>query len=426
MATDGRLRILVCGATGLIGRALCARLEASGHEVFRGMRTPIFANDIAIDYTSDFSVEDWLPRVKGMDVVVNAVGIIVETGANRFDAIHHRAPAALFRASAEAGVTRIVQVSALGAIDGDTPYFQSKRAADDVLRQLPVSSRILYPSLVYAEDGDSARMFRTLASLPLIPVPALGDAKFQPVHVDDVVDAAMLAIASSTASASSIDVVGLHPVSYRAMLDAYRAGMQFPPARWITIPRPVMTIAARVAGFVPGSKLTTDNWRMLQYGCHADAAPMTQTLGRPPLAIDQFISRNDAPALRQHAMAAWRLPMLRAVMAMIWLATAFVTLFAYPIADSLAMLHAVGLDGTLATVALYGAVGVDAAMGMACLFYRGRGLWALQAAIVLGYSLVIAIAMPEFLWHPFGPVLKNLPILAILLILYTEQPSWNT
>ncbi|HBD35869.1 MAG TPA: NAD-dependent dehydratase, partial [Cupriavidus sp.] len=119
-------------------------------------------------------------------------------------------------------------------------------------------------------------------------------------------------------------------------------------------------------------------------------------------------------------------PMLRIVMALVWLATALVTLFAYPLADSLALLGAVGLHGTPAIVTLYAAVFVDAAMAVGCLRYPSRRLWALQAALVAGYSLIIAVALPEFLWHPFGPVLKNLSILAILFILYAEQESWNT
>jgi hypothetical protein len=165
---------------------------------------------------------------------------------------------------------------------------------------------------------------------------------------------------------------------------------------------------------------------MLQRGCHGDALPLTRLLGRQPLAIEQFISRDDAEGLRHRAIAGWRNPMLRTVMAFVWLATAWITLFAYPIADSLAMLGAVGLHGTPAIVALYGAICADAAMGVACLLYPTRRLWALQAALVVGYSLIIAIAMPQFLWHPFGPVLKNLPILAILFVLYAEQETWNT
>lgn len=426
MKEEARLRILVCGASGLVGAALCQRLTALGHEVIRGVRTPTAATDLAMDFSTDTTVEQWLPRVRGMHVVVNAVGIIVESGSNRFDALHHLAPVAMFQACVAAGVGRVVQISALGADRGDTAYFRSKHSADVTLRQLPIQWQILYPSLVYAQDGDSAAMFRTLASMPVIPVPELGGARFQPVHIDDLIEAAIATIDPATPAGQSIEVVGSSRVSLRAMLDAYRQGMQLPATRWLTIPAPAMAFAARIAQWFPMSKLTPDTWRMLRRGCHGDAAPLGHLIGRKPLAIEQFMPRTDAESLRHRAIAAWRLPMLRAVMAIVWLATAMVTLFAYPLADSLALLGAVGLHGMFANLALYGAVCVDVGMGAACLLYPGRRLWALQAALILAYSLTIAIALPQFLWHPFGPVLKNLPILAILFILYAEHAPWNT
>src|SRR5204862_192656 len=114
MTDHRRLRVLVCGASGLIGAVLCKRLEAQGHEVIRGVRRPTSARDVAMDFGTDTTIEQWLPRVQGMHVVINAVGIIVETGTNRFEAVHHLAPAALFRACAKAGVGRVIQISALG------------------------------------------------------------------------------------------------------------------------------------------------------------------------------------------------------------------------------------------------------------------------------------------------------------------------
>jgi hypothetical protein len=110
----------------------------------------------------------------------------------------------------------------------------------------------------------------------------------------------------------------------------------------------------------------------------------------------------------------------------VWLATAWVSLAVHPRDASLALLAGVGLEGAGAVAALYTAVALDLAMGLACLFRPSRLLWCLQAALVLGYSAIIAVALPAFLSHPFGPVLKNLPILAILLILMSEPQPWTT
>lgn len=424
-----RKTVLVCGASGFIGAAICRRLERAGHEVVRGVRTPVSDRDIAIDFSGDITVAAWLPRLAGIDVVINAVGIIVESAHARFDDLHHRAPSALFQACAQAGVRHVVQISALGAAQGDTPYFRSKHAADEALRALPaeaVAWQILYPSLVYGDEGTSAAMFRTLASLPVVPVPALPDARFRPIHIDDLVAAVEVAIDPATPPGQTLPCVGGSEVSYRDMLDHYRRGMGLPSAHWLTAPAPLMAMAAALGRFVPGAALTPDNWRMLQAGCTGDATAITAWLGRPPRPVDQFIAPAQAESLRLRAVATWRPPLLRAVMAIVWIATAVITLFVYPMEDSLALLGATGIHGMPATVALYGAAGLDMAMGVACLLYPRRALWAAQAALILGYSAIIAVTMPQFLAHPFGPVLKNLPILAILLILYMEPESWNT
>jgi uncharacterized protein YbjT (DUF2867 family) len=117
------MRILICGASGLIGAALCTAFAQAGHDTVRGVRHATRPGDIEIDYARDLDQSTWMPRLRGIDVVVNAVGIIVERGGERFDDIHRRAPQALFAACAAAGVRRVVQISALGAERGTSHYF---------------------------------------------------------------------------------------------------------------------------------------------------------------------------------------------------------------------------------------------------------------------------------------------------------------
>jgi hypothetical protein len=93
-----------------------------------------------------------------------------------------------------------------------------------------------------------------------------------------------------------------------------------------------------------------------------------------------------------------------------------VSLGLYPVEDSLAMLARVGLSSTFV---LYGAALVDIAMGVAIfVVQRRKWLWRLQIALIAGYSVVIAFWLPELWLHPFGPLLKNLPMLAAILALH--------
>jgi uncharacterized protein YbjT (DUF2867 family) len=418
------VRILVCGASGFIGNAVCARLAEAGHEVLSGVRRAERPGEVAIDFSVDLQPSAWVERLRGVDAVVNAVGIISEQGAARFDALHAAAPSALFAACAAAGVRRVVQVSALGAGAGDTAYFASKRAGDQALMALPLEWIVLRPSLVFGVDGKSAALFCNMASMPVVVAPELGAARFQPVHIDDLAREVVAALDLDAPARRVIELAGSEAVSFDAMLAAYRRAMGFPPAPVIHIPAWMMAGAAWIGGKLPGFPLTPDNWRMLRAG--SALAPGDMPAAAAPRGIDAFIPPGDGELLRLRALESWRGALLRWVLAIVWLVTALVSAFVHPPADSLALLARVGIDGPLAALALYGAATLDAALGIACVVHPCRALWLAQGALILGYSAVIAACLPEFLWHPFGPLLKNLPILAILFILYAEEKSWTT
>jgi len=419
------MNILVCGANGFVGRALCEALLQDGHRVLKGVRHPMQPDEIAIDYLADTDPAAWTDRLRGIHVVVNAAGILIERGDATFDRIHRRAPIALFDAACQAGVRGIVQLSALGAATGDTPYFQSKRAADAHLQSLPVAHCILRPALVYGTQGASARFFRALASAPLHWLPAGGLQRLRPMQVDELAEVVVRWLRGWTAGpddrAAVLDLVGGTEVTYRDMLAAYRASMGFAPAWRVTVPGWLIGASAALLDRAPGSMLTRDTWRMLRAGNTADVAATTQALGRLPAGIDTFIRPADAPALRQQALAAWRPGLLRGALALIWLWTAVCSAFLYPVDGSLALLAPVGLHGTPALAALYGAAALDFGLGIATLWRPGRRLWALQAGLVLVYSVVIAVALPAFLLHPFGPVLKNAAVLALLIMMLSEE-----
>jgi hypothetical protein len=113
--------------------------------------------------------------------------------------------------------------------------------------------------------------------------------------------------------------------------------------------------------------------------------------------------------------------MLRLLLTCVWLVTAVVSLAVYPLQDSLAMLARVGFEGDLARLMLVGASGFDFALGIATLAWPRRRLWWAQMALIAFYTVVISIWLPEQWAHPFGPVLKNLPIIGVLIVLLTFE-----
>jgi uncharacterized protein YbjT (DUF2867 family) len=369
-----------------------------------------------MDFTHPLA-DRWARELAGVDVVINAVGIIRESPAQSFDALHTRGPAALFEAASAAGVRRIIQISALGAEAGAVSrYHQSKHAADRVLMASDVDWVVVQPSLVYGQGGNSAALFGTLATLPVIPLPGDGLQQVQPVHLDDLA-AVIVRLAEDQASLRCVlAVVGPEPVTLRAFLLTLRTALGLGTAPVVRIPRSCMALAARVGAWIPGALLTPETWAMLERGNTAPAAPLTEQLGRPPRPIAQFIG--DRASARAAITLGWAAPLLRLSIAAIWLIAGVVSLGLYPVESSIALLTSIGVPAALAPLMLMGAAGLDLALGVWTLLpWRPRGLWTAQILLVLVYTAIITFLLPHLWLEPFGPVAKNLPVLALLLLL---------
>lgn len=415
------MNILICGADGFAGSAMCEALRAAGHRVLKGVRHAVRPDEIAVDFMRDTDSAIWQERLQGIHVLINAVGILAEGRDRRFDNIHTRTPIALFDAAHRMGLRRVIQLSALGAADGETAYFASKRAADEHLGRLPIAHHVLRPALLFGAAGASARFFRALASVPVHFLPSGGKQLLRPIHVDDLAEIVVRLVEGQSEQAQVLDLVGNTELSYRDMLAVYRQSMGFAPAWRVGVPGCLIATAAAVLDRVPGSILTRDTWRMLRRGNTADSGITAQALGRTPLGAAQFIAPAEAGRMRLEALSAWRARMMRGVLALIWIWTALCSVWLYPVADSLALLEQLSLQGSFARLALYGAAGLDLLLGVATLAWPGRRLWLVQMLLIGVYTLIIAVALPEFLFHPFGPVLKNAAVLALLLMLLSEE-----
>jgi hypothetical protein len=165
--------------------------------------------------------------------------------------------------------------------------------------------------------------------------------------------------------------------------------------------------------------LDVESWQMLQRGNTADPASTRELLGREPRPVSQFMSRWNISESRMAAFLGWLQPLLRISIAAVWLIAGAVSMGIYPVEESYILLERVGITGALAPPALYGAAALDIAFGLGTLFLRNRRLlWIAQATLIGVYTLTITVYLPEFWLHPFGPLAKNLPILAVIWLLY--------
>lgn len=286
------MKILVCGASGFVGRHLTATLRAAGLTVLRGVRHPAGAGDIGMDFHTDTGVNLWLPRLAGIGGVINAVGVLRDSRDQPMQKLHADTPRAIFSAAAQAGVQRVIHISALG-VDSGTPvaYFNTKLLAEQALRNLPPSVRTLClrPSVIYGEDGDSARMFRRLARSPVHALPMGGRQGLQPVHIADICVAITRWLMDDEAVSQMVSAVGSEATDMRGMLDSYRQQMGLRAAWHLDVPEFLLKPIARLGDYIPASPLCSDTLAMLAGDNTTDVKAFAELLGYAPKSYREFL-----------------------------------------------------------------------------------------------------------------------------------------
>jgi NADH dehydrogenase len=293
------MRVFLTGGSGFIGGHVLRALSERGHEVTcllrgeaaRGRQARALPGTRVVE--GEFTrPETWLRHVSGHDTVVNAVGIIREAPGSRFETVHADAPIALFEAAAEAGLRKIVQISAMGADEGAASRFHlSKRAADRRLAGLGVPYVVLRPSQVYGPGDHSMSFFRSLAALPVTPVPGDGQSLLQPVHVQDVTRAVLLAVEQEGLHGLAVDLGGAETVTLDALLDALARRLGKRRARKLHLPWSLMRLVAAVTDALGGrGPITREELGMLRRGNAGDNGPFIRRFGFRPMALEEGLT----------------------------------------------------------------------------------------------------------------------------------------
>lgn len=277
--------VLVCGATGFVGRRIVRTLRDAGLSVTEG-------SSATQDFVRDTDPARWLPRVSGVDAVINAVGVLRDTATRPLAPVHHQVPAALFEACAQAGVPRVLQISANGVADSDTRYATTKRAADEVLQRLTAAGRldgtVLRPSIVFGRGGASSALFMSLARLPVLVLPAAAvQARVQPVAVQDVALACLRLL--QRGGPSQVTAVGSSALPLADFIGALRGQLGHRPARVIPLPEAPSRWSARVGDRLPFQPWSSESLALLRQDNIGDAGAFAELLSRAPTPLDRFV-----------------------------------------------------------------------------------------------------------------------------------------
>jgi uncharacterized protein YbjT (DUF2867 family) len=214
--------ILVLGGSGFVGRCLCEKLVeqsgGAGGRIVVPSRRPHRAAAIRFLPTvevvqSDVHLDRDLARLmRGVDTVINLVAIL-HGSPEAFKKVHVDLPQRLSKACQQAGVKRLVHVSALGvqpALANSAPsnYLRSKTAGEAVLQASGLDVTILRPSVIFGEHDRFINLFAQLqAVFPVMPL-AGAHAKFQPVWVDDVASAIAACLLDTSTVGQTIECAG--------------------------------------------------------------------------------------------------------------------------------------------------------------------------------------------------------------------------
>ncbi len=357
------MNILITGATGFIGHNPGRRLQADGHFIRACVRNPEAgrAHDpewqwSACDFCTDDNVDVWFPRLEGVDVVINAVGIIIERGGLQFETVQSTTPIALFKACLQRGV-KVLQVSAMGADSAHVtvPFLASKKQADDFLWNHSTNCQIVYPSVVIGRGGDSTALFMQLAALPVTPLIGRGDLKLNPVHVDDLCAVVSYLVAHWPEEKQRHSICGGDVYTFREWMQVMRDWLAMGKAVFLPVPLPVMRLAARVSGILKIGVLNPDNFELLLES--RLPAPTTLPAGQLGLPARMQLS----PATKADiwlARFSGIYPVLWLSLALLWIFTGLTSAF-FAVDSGFALLDKAGISDWLAPWALYGGAAVD-------------------------------------------------------------------
>ena len=293
-------RTVVLGGSGFIGRYIVRRLAARGDVVAVGCRYAEQAKflmpmgNVGQIAAVNLSIEDdkLVPALlAGNEVLVNCVGILRETGTQRFEGVHHTGPGRLARFAREAGIERFVHLSAIGA-DARSPslYACTKAAGEAAVRDAFPTVTILRPSVVFGPEDQFFNRLAAMATIvPALPLIGGGHTRLQPVYVGDVAEAVLKCLDDPATAGRAYELGGPKVYSFRELvellLDEIRRKRLL-----IDLPFGLAALQARLMSLLPNPPLTPDQVELLKRDNVVSSGAMgLAELGIAPTAVEGIL-----------------------------------------------------------------------------------------------------------------------------------------
>ncbi|MEO7217797.1 MAG: complex I NDUFA9 subunit family protein [Gemmatimonadaceae bacterium] len=266
VSEDGRgRRVVVTGASGFVGSHACRALAATGWQVLALVRNAGKAAERLGHMPVDIRVGDLLDpayvrsSIDGASAVVHLAAVAIERDGDTYKSVNVGTTRAIIDAALAAGVARFVYMSQNGADSASRlPFLKSKGIAQDLVTESTLQWTVLRPSVIFGPEDEFINVIARLVRLTpfILPLPSRGNARFQPVAVDDVATVITRALADDDTVGHLYPLGGAAELSLREIaetvlvaMDAHRAILGLPTAAlrpfvaalWHLVPRPPVT-----------------------------------------------------------------------------------------------------------------------------------------------------------------------------------------
>jgi uncharacterized protein YbjT (DUF2867 family) len=430
---DETTRVLVLGASGLIGSFLAGDLSRRGFRVVAAARRFSPAQKAMLGGEArelplvglDIGALTQLLDQSSADVVINCVGVLQDNLADKTQEVHVAFVARLIAAlrSADRPVL-LVHLSVPGNEAGDhTKFSRSKRRADRTIEGSGLSYVILRPGVVLAPSasGGSA-MLRALAAWPVALPGALGSKPLSIAAVEDIAETvALLVHGCAQKWAATWDLVHPDRPTIADVLARFRKWLGMQAQFRVVVPM----VLLRVAGLA-GDFASLLGWRAsirstalaeMRRGVSGDPRAWMEATGIMPRALDEILRARPATLQEKWFARLYLLkPLIIAALVVFWCASALIALtVAYRPAVAILTTHGYA-DWAAQFMTIAGGL-TDFAVGVAIAMRRTsrHGLLA-GIAVSLFYMIAAAILTPDLWIEPLGALVKTIPAIILMVV----------
>ena len=265
--------VTVFGGSGFLGRHIVHALARRGYRVRVAVRRPndaMFLRPMGVvgqvepvqaNIRDEASVKTAL---MGADATVNLVGIMHESGKQTFEAVQAEGARRIARAAAEAGISALVHISAIGADEESaSSYGRSKAAGEKAVREAFPNAAIVRPSIVFGPEDDFFNRFAAMARFsPALPLVGGGVTKFQPVYVKDIAEGVTRLLERNGTGATTYEFGGPEVQTFRELMEITlrETGRK---RVLVPLPAPLAKLMSYGTQFIPNPPLTPDQVRLL-------------------------------------------------------------------------------------------------------------------------------------------------------------------